>query len=41
MKLPNNSIKMKMDNANIMEVQCIQYIAVVLDSKLSWIPHKL
>ena len=38
-KLPNNSIKIKMDDANIMEVQCIKYLGVILDNKLSWIQH--
>ena len=35
MKLPINSIKMNIDNANIMEVHCIKYLGVILDSKLS------
>ena len=30
---------MKIDNANIMEVQCIKYLGVILDNKLSWIKH--
>ena len=30
---------MKIDNANIMEVQCIKYIGVILDSKQSCIQH--
>ena len=38
-KLPNNSIKIKIDDANIMEVQCIKYLGVILDNKLSWIQH--
>ena len=39
MKVPINSIKMNIDNANIMEVHCIKYLGVILDSKLSWIQH--
>ena len=39
MKLPNNSIKFKIDNTNIKEVQCIKYLGVILDNKLSWIQH--
>ena len=39
MKLPNNSITMKIDNANIMEVQCIKYLGVILENRLSWIQH--
>ena len=39
MKLPNNSIKLKIDNTNIKEVQCITYLGVILDNKLSWIQH--
>ena len=34
---PNSSIKIKTDEANIMEVQCIKYLGVILDNKLSWI----
>ena len=37
-KLSINSIKMKIDNANIMEVNVLN-IEVILDSKLSWIQH--
>ena len=37
MKLPIDSIILKMDNTNIVEVQCIKYIGVILNSKLSWI----
>ena len=39
MKLPNNSIKLKIDNTNIKEVQSIKYLGVILDNKLSWIQH--
>ena len=39
MKLPNNSIKLKIENTNIKEVQSIKYIGVILDNKLSWIQH--
>ena len=38
-KLPNSSMKIKIDEANIMEVQCIKYLGVILDNKLSWIQH--
>ena len=38
-KLPNNYTKIKIDEANIMEVQCIKYLGVILDNKLSWIQH--
>ena len=38
-KLPNSSIKIKIDEANIIEVQCIKYIGVILDNKLSLIQH--
>ena len=38
-KLPNSSIKIKIDEANILEVQCIKYLGVILDIKLSWIQH--
>ena len=37
MKLPNNSIKLQIDNTNIKEVQSIKYLGVILDNKLSWI----
>ena len=30
----------KIDDANIMEVQCIKYLGVILDNKLLWIQHK-
>ena len=36
-KLPNSSIKIKIDEANIIEVQCIKYLGVILDNKLLWI----
>ena len=39
MKLPNNYIKLKIDNTNIKEVQSIKYHGVILDNKLSWIQH--
>ena len=39
MKLPNNSIKLKIENINIKEVQSIKYLGVILDNKLSWIQH--
>ena len=39
MKLHNDSIKLKIDNTNIKEVQCIKYLGVILDNKLSWIQH--
>ena len=39
MKLPNNSIKLQIDNTNIKEVQSIKYLGVILDNKLSWIQH--
>ena len=32
MKLPNNSIKLKIDNTNIKEVQSIKYLGVILDN---------
>ena len=38
MKL-HDSIKLKIDNTNIKEVQCIKYLGVILDNKLSWIQH--
>ena len=38
-KLPNSSIKIIIDEANKIEVQCIKYIGVILDNKLSWIQH--
>ena len=39
MKLHINYIHMKIDNTNIMEVQCIRYLGDILDSKPSWIQH--
>ena len=39
MKLPMNSIKLFMDKTNLREVECIKYLGVILDNKLSWIQH--
>ena len=39
MKLPMNSIKLFMDKTNLMEVECIKFLGVILDNKLSWIQH--
>ena len=39
MKLPINSIKLFMDKTNLWEVECIKYLGVILDNKLSWIQH--
>ena len=39
MKLPMNSIKLFMDKTNLREVECINYLGVILDNKLSWIQH--
>ena len=39
MKLPMNSIKLFMDKTNLSEVECIKFIGVILDNKLSWIQH--
>ena len=38
MKLPINSIKMKMDYANIIEVQCIKYLGVI---QISYVKSKI
>ena len=39
MKLPMYSIKLFMDKTNLREVECIKYLGVILDNKLSWIQH--
>ena len=39
MKLPMNSIQLFMDKTNLREVECIKYLGVILDNKLSWIQH--
>ena len=39
MKLPMNSLKLFMDKTNLREVECIKYLGVILDNKLSWIQH--
>ena len=39
MKFPMNSIKLFMGKTNLREVECIKYLGVILDNKLSWIQH--
>ena len=39
MKLPMNSIKIFMEKINLREVECIKYIGVIPDNKLSWVQH--
>ena len=39
MKLPMNSVKLFMDKTKLREVECIKYLGVILDNKLSWIQH--
>ena len=39
MKLPLKSIKLFMDKTNLREVECIKYLGVILDNKLSYIQH--
>ena len=39
MILPINSINLFMDKTNLREVECIMYLGVILDNKLSWIQH--
>ena len=39
MKLPMNSMKLFMDKTNVREVECIKYLGLILDNKLSWIQH--
>ena len=34
-----NSIKLFMDKTNLREVECNEYLGVILDNKLSWIQH--
>ena len=34
-----NSIKLFMDKTNLREVECIKYLGVILDNKLSWVQH--